>query len=98
LGDTGAEVALSRRELGAVDGLGHVLCNDIIQDSNQKQEQKRITNLLPIRSKAKNTYGIRCFDWMRNLVPESLLNRDRKLRRENELAFGRHHQWLDRIL
>src|SRR5580658_9499224 len=64
LGNMGAEVALRSRELGAVEKLSHILYIEIIQDIDKKQEQKLNTNLLSIRSKAKSTYGIRCFDWM----------------------------------
>ena len=44
----------------------------IIQDNDEKQEQNHNTNLLSTWSKAKSTYGIRCFEWMKNLVAESL--------------------------
>src|ERR1700721_2656622 len=73
LGDTGTEVALSSRELGAVEGLGHILYTNIIQDRDEKQEKNHNTNLLPTRNEPKSTYGIRCFDWTKNLVAESLL-------------------------
>src|SRR5271169_6764790 len=57
LSNAGAKVALDRREFGADQGFGHILylVSYIIQDQNGKQGQKRNTNLLVDRTRAKTT-------------------------------------------